>query len=116
MPLLALRGVKELGPALFMDMARFARAWLQIGELPDQELMLQLFFGFLLPQFEGIDDSQGQTLYRTISELVGSRLDTQLRGMLTSVLGLHPPGRPAAAADQHPTPEDDSDLLDLDLP
>jgi hypothetical protein len=114
-PLLALREVKELGPALFMDMARFARARLQVGELPDQELMLQLFFSFLLPQFEGIDDTQGRALYRTISELVGSRLDNQLRGMLTSVLGLHPPGR-AAAADRQPTPEDDSDPPDLDLP
>jgi hypothetical protein len=59
MPLLALRGVKELWRALFVDMAQFARARPQVGELPGQELILQLFFSFLLPQFEGIDDTLG---------------------------------------------------------
>jgi MoxR-like ATPase len=49
MPLLALRSVKELGPALFIDMARFARARLQVGEVLDYDLILQLFFSFLLP-------------------------------------------------------------------
>jgi MoxR-like ATPase len=115
MPLLALRGVKELGPALFIDMARFARARVQVGELPDQELILQLFFSFLLPQFEGIDDTQGRALYRTVSELVGPRLDPKLRGMLTSVLGLHPPGRAPSTDQQQPPREEDSGLLDLDL-
>jgi MoxR-like ATPase len=97
MPLLALRSVKELGPALFIDMARFARARLQIGDLPDHDLTQQLFFSFLLPQFEGVGDAEGRVLYRTVSELVGQRLQAQLRSTLTTVLGVQLPQRAAPA-------------------
>jgi MoxR-like ATPase len=115
MPLLGLRSVKELGPALFIDMARFSRARLQIGEVADQELTLQLFFSFLLAQFEGIDDTQGRMLYRTVSELVGSRLHAQLHAMLTSVLGVHLPTRAATSGDAA-TLEEDAGLAELDVP
>jgi MoxR-like ATPase len=114
MPLLGLRSVKELGPALFIDMARFSRARLQVGEIADQELILQLFFSFLLAQFEGIDDTQGRALYRTVSELVGSRLHQQLHAMLTSVLGVHLPTRAATGGDPS-TLQEDAGLSDLDL-
>jgi MoxR-like ATPase len=116
MPLLALRKVKELGPALFIDMARFSRARLQVGEIADNELTLQLFFSFLLPQFEGIDDTQGRLLYQTVSELVGGRHQGPLHAMLTTVLGVHLPSRATTAGGDSPTPEDDADEFGLDLP
>lgn len=114
MPLLALRSIKELGPALFIDMARFARARLQIdNDIADRDLVLQLFFSFLLPQYEGIDDNQGRALYRTVGELVGQRRDTKLRAMLTSVLGLHLPR--GAVADDTLDVEEDIDPVDIDI-
>jgi len=106
MPLLALRSVKELGPALFIDMARFARARLQVGEVLDYDLVLQLFFSFLLPQFEGIGDLEGRALYRKVGELVGQRLDVRLRSMLTSVIGLQLPGRAGSGGDPLEAAED----------
>jgi hypothetical protein len=78
-------------------MARFARARLQIGDLPDHDLTQQLFFSFLLPQFEGVGDAEGRVLYRTVSELVGQRLQAQLRSTLTTVLGVQLPQRAAPA-------------------
>ena len=113
MPLLALRKIKELGPALFIDMARFSRTRLQLGEVADQELVLQLFFSFLLPQFEGIDDAQGRLLYQAVTELVGARLQAPVYAMLTSVLGVQLPGRAAPAGS--PASQDDPGESDLDL-
>jgi MoxR-like ATPase len=49
------RPLKDIGPAVFLDMARFAAQYLSAGdEIPAGQLAYQLFYSYLLPQYEGI--------------------------------------------------------------
>ena len=70
-PLLSLRQVKELGPAIFMDMSRFAKVRLELGPMDPGELRFQLFYSYLLPQFEGISDPDGHRLLTLLAPHVG---------------------------------------------
>jgi MoxR-like ATPase len=89
--LLPLRNIKELGPALFIDMARFARERLTIGKTDTPELTYQLFYSYLLPQFEGIDDATALRLYQLLSPAIGATLGSRLRRDLHQVLGVELP-------------------------
>jgi MoxR-like ATPase len=95
-----LRDVKDIGPAVFIDMARFARAYVQDhAAVPVQDLAFQLFYSYLLPQFEGITDQQGRDLYRKARACVGQQHDSRLRGTLSEVLGVSLPA-PASLSDE----------------
>jgi MoxR-like ATPase len=87
-PLLELTTIKPLGPALFMDMARFASARLELGDDSDEHLRSQLFYSYLLPQFEGITDPDGRSLFRRLAPLIAAEDRDQLRTTLNTVLGL----------------------------
>ena len=51
---MALRSLKDIGPAVFLDMARFASQYLSAGgDIPEGQLAFQLFYSYLLPQYEG---------------------------------------------------------------
>jgi MoxR-like ATPase len=84
--LLGLRKVKELGPALFMDIARYARRRFEGAEPGQGTVTFEAFYSFLLPQFEGIDDAAGKKLYDALAPSVPSR--ERLLDALVSVLGL----------------------------
>jgi MoxR-like ATPase len=87
--LLELRAVKDIGPAVFIDMARFSRRYIERGPAPSgQELAFQLFYSYLLPQFEGISNPLGQVLFKKVGRLVGDQYRERLRTTLTDVLGL----------------------------
>jgi MoxR-like ATPase len=87
--LLRLRSIKDIGPAVFIDMARFAREYLEDdAAMSARELTFQLFYSYLLPQFEGLTADQGINLYRKVLPLVGSEQRRKLRSTLTEVLGL----------------------------
>jgi MoxR-like ATPase len=86
--LLRLRAIKDIGPATFLDMARFCVEYLSEGSVKPERLIMQLFYSFLLPQFEGIDQTTGQTLFRQMRPLVGTQQREALRSTLTNVLGL----------------------------
>jgi MoxR-like ATPase len=86
--LLPLRRIKELGPAMFMDIARFARERLEIGPMAREDLAFQAFYSYLLPQFEGISDREGSDLFRAVAGLVGAANRERLFRTLESVLGL----------------------------
>ncbi|MEV4625530.1 AAA family ATPase [Micromonospora sp. NPDC049523] len=81
-----LRTIKQLGPAVFKDMAGFARQYLAAGGTgSDGTLAFQLFYSFLLPQFEGIDERDARRLFQTLTPVVGpqrERLATALREVL----------------------------------
>lgn len=89
--LLSLRAVKELGPAMFMDIARFARERLQLGPVPLEDLCFQAFYSYLVPQFEGLSDQDGARLFRAAGRVVGAANREQLRLTLENVLGLELP-------------------------
>jgi MoxR-like ATPase len=85
--LLPLRDIKQLGPALFMDIARFA-AQRVAEDVRDQDVRFESFYSYLLPQFEGIDDEEGKMLYAAVAPLVGPTNVVHLRRVLKDVLGI----------------------------
>jgi MoxR-like ATPase len=106
--LFRLRQVKDIGPAVFIDMAKFARNYIQ-GDTPasTQDLAFQLFYSYLLPQFEGITGPQGTELFKYLTQIVGGQ-QGKLRSTLTEVLGLT---LPSAAI---PADEDADDGAEAD--
>lgn len=87
--MLPLRGLKDLGPAVFMDIARFVRSRLSMSpDVAAEQVLYESFYGFLLPQFEGIDEEGGEALFKSVAQLVGSRRREVLRKTLNEVLGL----------------------------
>ena len=90
-------------------MARFARAAVDTA-VDSGELAYQLFYSYLLPQFEGIDRKTGDKLYSAVSALVGTPLRARLRSTLNDILGL-------TLAAPGTTPAEDNDLpIEPDLP
>jgi MoxR-like ATPase len=67
--LLALRsGVKDIGPAVFMDIARYLDVRIVTGGPGAAEDMLfESFYSYLLPQFEGVTDEQGMKLFNALN-------------------------------------------------
>lgn len=83
-----LRQFKDIGPAVFIDMAKFARNYVQDDpSVSMQDLAFQLFYSYLLPQFEGITGPQGTDLFKQLMQIAGSQRG-KLRSTLTEVLGL----------------------------
>jgi hypothetical protein len=85
---LILRAEKDVGPAVFMDVARFMRERRRVAPVDDEQLAFEAFYSYLLPQFEGIDSVAGAHLFRAVKRLVGRRNHERLRATLNSVLGL----------------------------
>ncbi len=87
-----LRSMKDIGPAVFVDMAKFAYRYLQEdARVSTGELAFQLFYSFLLPQFEGISVLQGRELFSKVRKLVGRAQTERLRTTLIGVLGVDLP-------------------------
>lgn len=87
--LLPVREIKDIGPAVFIDMAKFAQQYVRdAGTWSGEHLSYQLFFSYLLPQFEGVDNVRGRALYKNVSALVGTSLRKRLRVTLVNVLGV----------------------------
>ncbi|WP_239523891.1 AAA family ATPase [Geodermatophilus normandii] len=103
--LLAVRKIKEIGPATFLDMARFAAA--AAPDLKGGRLAYQLFYSYLLPQFEGVDSKQGRALYSLVAPLVGTELHARLRTTLHDVLGVTISGSTPVSEEEEP-PEADA--------
>ena len=107
--LLPLRELKDLGPAVFMDLAKFLRERLVLDHADEGQLLFEAFYSYLLPQFEGIDAAAGERLFQTLSPLMGSAARrNRLRDTLNSVLGLElqPPPPAQALVDE----SDDEDV------
>jgi hypothetical protein len=86
--LLAVRKVKDIGPAVYRDIAQFVAKQVAFQQLTGPELRLQAFYSYLLPQFEGLGEADGRRLFRTVVEIVGAEYHDAVRRMLTDVLGL----------------------------
>lgn len=85
---LELRDLKDLGPALFMDMARYLSERSRLDGANRSTLAFEAFYSFLLPQFEGVSDEAGEGLYRRVRHIVGGDRDLRILRTLESVLGL----------------------------
>jgi MoxR-like ATPase len=88
--LLGLRELKELGPAVFIDAARYAAQ--RAATAPSESrLLYEVFYAYLLPQFEGIDDEGAAQLYDEVSELLDEEELVETRRTVEQVLGVELP-------------------------
>jgi hypothetical protein len=109
--LLGLRQLKDVGPAVFMDLSRYMRARRQIAVSDDGQLLYEGFYAYLLPQFEGVDAAHGDELFSAVAKLVGTSRKERLRRTLNAVLGLElQPPAPAQVFDPDGQGLDDSAL------
>jgi MoxR-like ATPase len=87
--LLPVRELKDLGPAVFMDLAKFLRERLALDHADDGQLLFEAFYSYLLPQFEGVDAATGERLFQLLAPLMASSARrNRLRETLNAVLGL----------------------------
>lgn len=106
---LPLRKRKDLGPAVFMDMARYLATRFEVDGATEHQLAFEAFYSYLLPQFEGVDELEGERLYKHVRKLVGHENEERLRTTLQSVLGLELLNTsPAGSSDD----EEEVDLTD----
>jgi hypothetical protein len=98
--LLVLRKIKDLGPALYLDLTRYISARRHLGAVEDGSMLYEAFYSFLLPQFEGIDAVAGETLFHSVATIVGPSRRTSLRTHLNDILGLQLREMPSADRDK----------------
>jgi MoxR-like ATPase len=111
--LLVLRDIKDLGPAVFIDLTKYLRERISLQQAEDGQLMFEAFYSYLLPQFEGIDAPTGDELYKTVSRLMDSAARrNRLRQTLNSVLGLELVSTPG----KQPVQDDQDDTFELPEP
>jgi DNA polymerase III delta prime subunit len=85
--LLPLRRFADLGPAVYIDAARYAARRAQDGA-SDSRLLYEVFYAYFLPQFEGMDDDRATALYRTVEPLFDPVERSEAQRTIGEVLGI----------------------------
>lgn len=67
--LMVVRQFIELGPAVFLDAAKYAGRRAQDG-VSQSRLLYEVFYAYFLPQFEGVNESVASQVYNSISGLL----------------------------------------------
>lgn len=89
-PLIAVRRVRELGPAVFLDAARFAARRAE-DDVTDSRVRYEALFAYLLPQLDGIDAAGLQLLLDITDPLLDPPERAQLAQAVERVLGVVAP-------------------------
>jgi MoxR-like ATPase len=98
--LLPLLDLRPLGPALFMDTARYLAAYLTDSpDAAEDELVVSAFFAHLLPQFDGAGEDEAVRLLAVLSSAVAPRSRPRVTTMLRQVLGVALAPRPVAVGE-----------------
>ncbi len=85
--LLPLRQFRDLGPACYLDAARFADRRAADSPTPSR-LMYEIFYGFFLPQFEGMDENRAAQLYKVVASLLDPPEQAEAHRTIGDVLGV----------------------------
>ena len=85
--LLPLRRFCDLGPAIYLDAAKYAERRLRDG-ISRSRVLYEAFYAYFLPQFEGVDESKALELYRTVSERLDDPERAEVQRNLSEVLGV----------------------------
>src|SRR3954449_8122675 len=85
--LLPLRAYRDLGPAVYLDAARFAARRSNDGPT-ESRLLYETFYAFFLPQFEGMDDARASALYRTVAQVLDTDEQAEAQRTIMEVLGV----------------------------
>jgi energy-coupling factor transporter ATP-binding protein EcfA2 len=85
--LLPLRAYRDLGPAVYLDAAKFAAR--RAADNPtESRLLYETFYAYFLPQFEGMDDTRASALYRTIAAVLDPPEQQEAQRTIMEVLGV----------------------------
>jgi MoxR-like ATPase len=85
--LLALREFTDLGPAVFIDAAKYAAR--RAKDSPtESRLLYEVFYGYFLPQFEGMEDRRATTLYRVVAAELDEPERLEAQRTIRDVLGV----------------------------
>ncbi|MGB6059438.1 MAG: AAA family ATPase [Microthrixaceae bacterium] len=84
--LLPLRTLNNLGPAIYVDAARYARRRAK-DSITESRLLYEIFYAFFLPQFEGLDEHQGIRLSRLLSANLEPAEQSECRRVIAELLG-----------------------------
>ena len=85
--LLPLRAHRDLGPAVYLDAAKFAARRAADGPT-ESRLLYETFYAFFLPQFEGMDDARASALYRTVAAVLEPPEQQEAQRTIMEVLGV----------------------------
>jgi MoxR-like ATPase len=85
--LLTLRQFRDLGPAVFLDAARYAHR--RANDSPtESRLLYEVFYGFFLPQFEGMDENRAAQLYKVVAGVLEPAEQAEAHRTIGEVLGV----------------------------
>lgn len=88
--LLPLRSLKNLGPAIFLDAASYATRR-QHSVSSQSRLLYEIFYGYFLPQFEGIDDRRAARLYDLLRAALDPAELIEAKRTMEEILGVEIP-------------------------
>lgn len=84
--LLPLRRLNNLGPAIYTDAKRYVARRIK-DEVEPSRLLYEVFYGFFLPQFEGIDEYQAVELFNEIAPRLQATEQVEARRVIEELLG-----------------------------
>jgi len=85
--LLPLRMFRDLGPAVYLDAARYVQRRRQDNPTTSR-LLYEVFYAYFLPQFEGIDDTGARRLFRCMAEMLDPPEALVAKRTMIEVLGV----------------------------
>jgi MoxR-like ATPase len=85
--LLVLRRLTDLGPAVFLDAARYVNRRARDG-VTNSRVMYEVFYAYFLPQFEGLDDERATQLYRLLEPQFEPPERAQAQRTIREMLGV----------------------------
>ncbi len=85
--LLPLRRFQNLGPAVYLDAAKYAARRAKDDVTPSR-LLYEVFYAYFLPQFEGMEDRRATTLYRAVAQHLDPPEQDEVRRTISEVLGV----------------------------
>lgn len=84
--LLPLRRLKNLGPAIYVDATKYAQRRSR-DNISDSRLVYEVFYGYFLPQFEGLDPVQGHALFELIEPSLDPAEQLEARRVIAELVG-----------------------------
>lgn len=85
--LLPLRDFTDLGPAVYLDAAKYAARRARDG-ITESRLLYEVFYAYFLPQFEGMEERRAMTLYRTVAEHLDAPEQLEAQRTISDILGV----------------------------
>jgi hypothetical protein len=85
--LLMLRQFRDLGPAVYLDAAKYAARRAADGP-SESRLLYEVFYAYFLPQFEGMDDARASQLYRAMQTVLDPPEQAEAERTIMEVLGV----------------------------